>query len=743
MLDAIDHLTDILIGIAILFLVPLIYIGLKQDDLIRSVVSEQTAKIVDETRSSGYLSREMFEEFQESLSKTGLLYDINLEHKERIMEPEYRFRTIDEILEEQNKAFNGSNVYHYYPVRTNIPFVTDPIDNSGLTMNTETNASVLAKSTNTPSTGHAHTDACYEGHRHQGGNNLTFTHSHAHDYTCTRFLYMGGVDFICSSCGDFYFYAIGVYDRYGNYIGGTPLLHTTDTCTKCQGTMYVRYGVNKYTYSCGYVVDENGDSSADVIANGVTRVYPGMTSPQSVARQTYTSGCYSYHKSQPYESMITYDQWTGEITNNYTVWSSVLQGTDLCTLPAYIGARGTFSWDATMMYLCYKLSVQSNGTILWDFASCEYDGRIPNHTFPSGITISQLYGILQSLPSAFRTYTGYYNVPYSTSVFFSGSQHVCSFNHSSGTDRWVLTCGQAENYTQVCDKVIASIVPTHPVQAVFTGEALITTVKITYMDGSTKVAIANTDFSTNTPITDKTVTLSMTDAFGNTKNCTIIVTVVPRTRTCIHGHTYNLSNDGSDPGCPYCKSWLASFRIEYPTTPTFTIYRGTTLAANGVTLLATYLDGHTELLESEYIDNLDRYYVGSQNVTMSYKGHYVYLTVITKRNLKLCPICHRHYELHPDDSDPGCPWCAARTPIFTGNVLQYDRMKYTKDILEALYEGDGLYRFTDKDFFKISVKSRRGSIGTRLISAIYLNDNLDIIHVIKGGYVREDGYYYK
>ena len=75
--------------------------------------------------------------------------------------------------------------------------------------------------------------------------------------------------------------------------------------------------------------------------------------------------------------------------------------------------------------------------------------------------------------------------------------------------------------------------------------------------------------------------------------------------------------------------------------------------------------------------------------------------------------------------------------------MQYYTKKYTRDILEALYEGEGIYRFTDEDFLKISVKSRRGSTGTKLLSAIYLNNNVDTIHVIKGGYIREDGYYYK
>jgi glutaredoxin len=332
------------------------------------------------------------------------------------------------------------------------------------------------------------------------------------------------------------------------------------------------------------------------------------------------------------------------------------------------------------------------------------------------------------------------NVPYNYYAFnysFLGPyiNHGCSFTKN--------TYCKMNSSPKLCSQNVVSITPTHPVQSVYTNEPLITTVTATYLDGSKKVVLANTTFSTANPITNKVVTLSYQDATGKTLTCSITVNVIPRNKTCVNGHIYNLNNDGSDPECPYCKAWLRSLVIEFPTTPYFNIYRGTTLPENGVTLLATYLDGHTELLESEYIDNLDKNYVGSQSVTMTYKGHYVYLTVVTKRNLKLCTICHRQYELHPDDSDPGCPWCAALTPIFTGNVMQYYDMKYTEEILKELYEGDGIYRFSDDDFLTISVKSKKGSIGTRLLSAIYLNDNVNTIHVIKAGYVREDGYYYR
>ncbi len=798
MLDAIDHLTDILIGLAILFLVPLIFLGLKKDDLIRSVVSEKTALIVDETRSHGYLSREMFEEFQESLSKTGLLYDITLEHREKILEPEYRFRTIEEILEEQNKAFTGSNVYHYYPVSTNIPVVTDPIDNSGLTMNTETNASILAKSSNTPSNGHVHTDACF-AHKHinpYGTTDMSNSPIIVQKYNSQQFYndagtaIMGysyhGANVMCGLCYrrlySFYYdlsYGKTSYLYYRNYFydsAGTQSSTTTTVPIPWTGSNFLLNEINNKIYNftqyeqAGIIAFPwEGYPKWDAAGNLSYIPYLGCSNVNAERHQN-PAACY------PVGKITNVNFSAGFSTNDYYGWLGDRMGNITLTCADCNGVLLQISTYASAAF------PQINGyrvrsDISTNFNGYNHLGQIKNISAGAGMDLipvdaSQIQAFNDITTKVDSIWNVISNTKYNTpslnvspngrnwnttrsvpfllpgmplSEFSNGKWDIvwrpyrgCPY---CGTFGSAYTCGQLESTR--CDKVIASIVPTHPVQAVFTGEAIISTVTVIYLDGSTKVAVANTDFNTNTPITNKTVTLNMTDSYGNTKTCTIIVTVVPRTKTCIHGHTYNLSNDGSDPGCPFCKAWLASLRIEFPTTPTFTIFRGTTLAENGVTLLATYLDGHTELLESEYIDNLDRYYVGSQSVTMSYKGHYVYLMVVTKRNLKLCPVCHRHYELHPDDSDPGCPWCAARTPIFTGNVMRYDRKKYTKDILEALYEGDGIYRFTNEDFLKISIKSKRGSTGTRLISAIYINNNLDTIHVIKGGYVREDGYYYK
>jgi hypothetical protein len=318
------------------------------------------------------------------------------------------------------------------------------------------------------------------------------------------------------------------------------------------------------------------------------------------------------------------------------------------------------------------------------------------------------------------------------------------------TGEYTINCGKIEGafyngntrVYPICSQQVSSIAPTHSIQTVAIGDALITTVTATYADGSTKVVVGTTTFSTATPRQNQPAVLTYSYTIGGiayTKTCNITVTVVPRSKSCANGHTYNLNSDGSDPGCPYCQAWLSSLTITYPITGPFTIYKGTTLVDNGVTLLATYMDGHTQILYNEYVDNLDENYVGTQNVTISYKGKYVYLTVTTKRVLQLCSTCNRYYELYPDLSDPGCPFCQARTPIFTGNVLQYYNECFKNEILKELYEGSGVYYFADKDYLEIKVSNSGKSMGRRLLEFVYRGLGGNSLQTVSGGYIREEG----
>ena len=585
----VDKIIDILIAILVLFLFPIIFFGFKQDGIVQLLVEAQTEMFVEDIRSNGYISKEMYEYYVNRLSATGLLYDISLEHRHYSFEPEYRFRTAEEIIEEQNKSYTGENKYTYVPVYTDIPHVEDPIDNSG-NLNTETNERILAKAERTPpSPTHVHTDECYHAAKHVHTSDCyTYSGSDREEYECGTFT----------------------------------------------GRMVVHY---EYTYRCpcGKSVYEEAGGTEPALTNG-TCVYCGEDMELDLSSV----------------SMDQYWQCRGEI-----------EGSGSCN---ELGSYG--------------------GTHI-----------------------------------AYRT-----------------------------TSNYTLNCGKKEGayydeagneLSPVCSQIIVKVEPTHPVQTVYTNDPLITTISVTYMDGSTNILKANTTFSTEEVVQNKTATLSYVNVVGlvsTTHTCDITVSVVPRSKTCENGHTYNLNPDGSDPSCPFCKAYLSKLELVIPSNGVIEIYKGTSLPDNHVTLLATYMDGRTEYLYSEYLDNLDTNYVGTQTVTLSYKGKYVYITVITKRNLTKCPVCNRLYELYPDGTDPGCPYCAAKTPVFTGNILEYENHIYDRDILRIIYDENKVYKFSKDDYIQVKVTNKTKGLGNSILGAIIKGINQDFIHVKNGGYIREE-----
>jgi len=599
-----EYIIDIVIAVIILFLFPVLYFGQKQDALTRTVISTKTKEIVDEVRSKGYITREMYEGYLEELSDTGLLYHISMKQRQLMNEPEYRLRTPEEVIEEQNTAYTGSNIYTYHPITTDAPVVVEPVRNGSL--NTETNASVLASAINTPaSSSHVHTDACYNGIKHVHSGNAS----------------SGG----------------GCYGNYSTHTHNSSCYKTSYCSGTWDGAWSIYYRIDHICTNCG--------------AN------EGATLNVNVPKTLTCYRCDTTYTSYPYETGR--GNWYGDCTSCPAGIASTLdmQGVTHGTITDLI-------CNKTGEYLlnCNKI------------ANAYYDG------------------VVQVFP--------------------------------------------------VCSQQITSISPTHSLQTVYVNDQLITTVTASYVDGSTKTVIGTTTFSTATPVQNTTVVISYNTTIGGittTKTCTITVTVIPRSKICINGHTYNLNVDSSDPMCPYCRAWLKSLEIEIPSSDSITIFKGTSLSENGVTLLATYLDGHKEHLDTEYVDNLDKNYVGTQNVTLSYKGHNVNLIVITKRNLKRCPICGRYYELYPDLSDPGCPYCQSKTPIFTGNILNYNDEKYSEDILKELYEGSGTYYFSRKDYFLISMENKSRSFGEGILSAIYLGLAENTIQTSYGGYIREEG----
>jgi Zn finger protein HypA/HybF involved in hydrogenase expression len=849
-----DHIIDIILAILVFFLFPILYFSLKQDTLIQTVTNTGTKSLVGEIRSDGYLTKERYEEYLGSLSKTGLTYDISLEHWLTIEEPEYRFRTPEEIIDLQNALYTGSNIYHYRPVSTEVPPVTDPVYTGNL--NTETNESVLASATNTSaSSTHIHTDACYGGPRNT--EPPRFTHYHAHTGSCRQGYAAVMPSGTCNSCNQViqYGYMWYYFDQYYNQVFASA--HWETNCPKCGAGLSTRNNYTQYDvmYSCGYSKDLNGDGWNDVVAIGVTEAYPNRQMPQGYTTGTIINGDWSYHShaftgsgnettsssGHIYAYIVTNDSarafaegrtyrdsygnlldqpyyfqnifyWAKELTNNY---SGVT-----CSSPGYMSVGKDFTinsrvWNGNRWIAVPKWNEKFctvftpkvvNGKIVFDLklqineitntyttgynyttTSKNYTAETSKGEFSKSFftvedisymydndMMAYLYDNLTDKNSGFAKalfkcrapktgnawYEGYdsswevsiyeegqpiIDYAYPTSGYTMGTGYCYGYlNHCIYTDgplyRWNIDPDKVN--VIICNQLVNSIAPTHPTQTVYRNDPLITTVIITYADGSTKTVAAATDFNTANLYQSQIATLNYSysvDGTSYTKICTVNVTVVPRNKTCVNGHVYNLNADGSDPGCPYCKAWLSSLTLVIPSDGKLTIYRGTNLDANGVELNALYLDGYLETVTGGYEDNLDKDYIGTQTVTIGYKGKTVSLTVTVKRNLTRCTVCGRYYELYADDSDPGCPYCAAKTPVFTGNVLEYKKEKYTDDILKELYEGDGIYYFSREDYLKISLTNSTRSPGGRMNSLLYKSLSEENIRTEDGGFIREDG----
>ena len=744
---------DLFITISICFLAVLIYFGLRTESVIKAMDQETVENFITDIKENGSMTTNDYENFLTRLSLTGILYDISFEHKYCIFEPEYRMRTIDEIIAAQKAAYMGTNVYTYQEVVTQVPKVTDPINNDGLTMNTETNESILAKSAGTPASGHTHSTSCYAGHIHTG--NQSFTHSHAHntESSCTRFLSGAGFIVKCNSCGANYWAAMAAY--YWDNGPKTAWVNTSPArnCIYCNSTILTLTEKNQYFYNCGYVMDIDGDGFYDEIANGVVKEYPGYASPQGNTSKTYASGCYSYHNTKfvlgnDFGMIPTRDSAESAVNtlrdNNFTGY---------CKIPKYyrIGLSSDGQWSRAEAYtipegayVCYTAFLDTDGSIkfkyqyLWDMYRGVYT---TNEVFPDVLDINGMrdmmigrfysyyyyatkIDLLGNYAGRMHTYTQWYSPGYRLSngsyQWYDATEYldICGFDHSLGINKWVPTCGQVENAALVCHKKVISITPTNPNQSVYTGEALITAVTATYLDGSTNVVLAETSFNTALPISNKTVTLSYTDALGNVNTCSVKVNVVPKIRICVNGHTYNLNQDGSDPGCPYCKAYVKSLRIINPLTSSLTITLGTTLVDNGVTILVTYLDGHTMTLNNGYEDNLDKKYYGTKLVTIGYQGATTSIMVTSICAKMTCDICGFVYDLYPDGTNPGCPRCISKTPVFTGNVMNYEVIETTDEIVDKLYE-NGNYKLNMDNTFTVTIQNRSSTMARSYLQMIY------------------------
>ena len=752
--DPFGKIVDILIAVILLFIFPLLYFGQRTDSITQQVVTSKTAEFVDTIRTQGYLSKNMYKTFLEQLGTTNNIYDIQLEHKELALEPEYRLKTPEEVIGEQDRIWNGQNIYHYHPIETELPKIEDPIFTIGL--NTETNESVLAHAVNSPADpSHEHTEDCYRGHRHGDGTcNHTPTQAGYWGWH-EEAVYGNSHHFItCKDCGTVLADA-HEYAQYENDMKTVVYFEAATGGERLEIPAYYWDTTNGWKAYEGY---DEWYAIVDIIGKIKNN------QPYDLSK-THLKGCY-YCGTGIVEYTIHRHKEALSYHNNSDQYrpNDCFSTSQLDSIGGSYTVGGVTISDSRSNYVTY--TVWRNGKKLIDkhtyltMLSCPDDNfRAFQLGFYGNIfKISDIEHM--TLDRTRRRSGGGYFDDYD--IYLAGSSKANAVDEGiiggpnggigrahhvhlkcGKTDGQITyKCGLGEDTTADCSSVVISISPTHPIQKVYFNEPLITTAIATFLDGSTKIVVCSADFEPNTIVTDKTVTLSYYGSLDGKPTgpftCKIQVTVIPKTKSCLNGHTYNLNSEGTDPGCPYCKGWLKSLEVITPKNREITIYRATSLIDNGVVLLATYLNGRKEILYSGYVDNLDAYYVGTQNVTISYKGRSTTLKVNIKRNLKKCDVCGKYYELYPDDTDPGCPFCKALIPVFTGTVLKYYKKTYSEEIIKILFEDTEVYYFTTGDYLSIMVTSQNDTIGTKLLGFVQPHKPPEGIHVEYSGSIRDE-----
>ena len=208
-----------------------------------------------------------------------------------------------------------------------------------------------------------------------------------------------------------------------------------------------------------------------------------------------------------------------------------------------------------------------------------------------------------------------------------------------------LDANDTDNGCPNCKNLIISISAIPDYVKAMVGESLPVTVEAVYADGKRSDVTGWTSDFNSTVIGINEVNLHY--AGFSTR---ITVEVTAGEKVCpICGRTYPLREDGSDPGCPDCKSTVVSIEAS---PENVTIEKHADLP---ITVKATFKDGHTEMVtgwSSSFMADTEGVYMA----TISYDTVTDQVTVTVLADDRItCPYCGLEYLF--EESPEGCPVC--------------------------------------------------------------------------------------
>ena len=87
--NILSKLTAALLAVLLLYCFPMMQTAKRQEDTNLLTSYRQVVQFVDAVRSKGYLTPEMYNEFMDELGVTMNKFDIEMEHRHKVYQPEY------------------------------------------------------------------------------------------------------------------------------------------------------------------------------------------------------------------------------------------------------------------------------------------------------------------------------------------------------------------------------------------------------------------------------------------------------------------------------------------------------------------------------------------------------------------------------------------------------------------------------------------------------------------------------
>jgi rubrerythrin len=725
--EVLSKIFSLILVVVLISLLPLQYLFGHQLLLFDAYAEDEAVQLVDEIREKRYLDVDMYEGFLKRLSVTGVSYDIELEHA--IPKSGSNITKIEEL---PGVLVVSSELDH-------LPSISS-------------------------FTAHTHTDDCYAGHRHispYGTNDISNVKIYTH-YQIMKYYpdgYWNSIDFHCGDCNKI-IYTIRYYNTGSSspYKGYTILYsyNSAGVATETRNYFDIPGRIRdrddappKWSAIANYIdsiVSWNYNNGARSANDRMSYIRPfpfdGLSVWDTDGDRTVLpfTGC-TYEEGHP-NPLACHP--SGDMTKKVNVEYYTSSEPDLTYYNVNVtcatcnnllfnvsgryyggGSHGGAGYSTSYSLTRYKYSTTGTRTSeRFAFGSSNVTGI----SEAAGAYLRQYFNYCRTLPNqtidadrpglfkakATNVNWTMTNLPYvqynereeAGGIIGSVPWIGCVYCGAYGAN---YSCGQVQDETFDCNKVVMSITPTNPTQTVDKGGTIVTTATATYLDGHTGIVNGTSNFNPN-QIGVQTVTLTYSGLVGNakttgTRTCTVNVTVretnIPsyltvtpssnnvyngteptymvvvtymngNTKTITSGYTktgwstgygmktvtFSYTENGKTVTCSIninVKPNIVSIEVT-PAQQTVERYKEPSF-----TVKAWYEDGAYSYVSGYTTSGFNKNTISTQSVTIQYKENLITrsssASVIVTPMKVICSQCGNEYFLDENDFDQGCPIC--------------------------------------------------------------------------------------